>query len=191
MNDRHIRAALREELIRQHAEDHDTVIIEEFAIGHGASRADIAVLNCALHGFEIKSDRDTLVRLPGQVRAYSEVFDRITLYVGYRRASEAFQIIPEWWGVLLVEMKSCGTIEFHPARESEANPSVDIHALVSLLWRDEALGLLKEMKAAKGVQTKPRAMIYRRLVEVFDPSVLHTRVRQLLKSRTGWRSAAQ
>ena len=61
-NDKIIRAALKGELERLHAGDDKLRIVEEFGIEHGAIRIDIAVVNGLLHGYEIKSDRDTLLR---------------------------------------------------------------------------------------------------------------------------------
>jgi len=47
--------------IRGEYEGHpDLVCLEEFAIYGGANRADVAALNGCSHGYEIKSDRDTL-----------------------------------------------------------------------------------------------------------------------------------
>src|SRR5271154_5741007 len=66
-------AAIRDLLIpfvRDEYTAPDTIILEEFALYGGINRADIAVLNGVSHGYEIKSDRDTLIRLPQQVQAY-------------------------------------------------------------------------------------------------------------------------
>ena len=59
--------------------DPQTLIVEELGIRQGAARVDVAVVNGSLHGYEIKSARDTLERLPKQSELYSSVFDTITL----------------------------------------------------------------------------------------------------------------
>jgi hypothetical protein len=187
MNDHHIRAALKVELIQRHADKLGTLIVEEFAVGHGASRVDIAVINCALHGFEIKSDRDNLSRLPTQAQAYSEVFDQMLLYVGYRHAYEALQVVPSWWGVVLVEMKPGGSIKFHAARNPEPNPEPVALAIASLLWRSEALMLLEKYGSSAGVKSKSRTAIYERLAASLDLDCLRCEVRNQLRSRTHWR----
>src|SRR6266511_802692 len=66
-----IRPALRERLLRRHATDADTVLIEELGLCRGKVRVDLALVNGSLHGFEIKSDRDSLRRLSAQVGLYS------------------------------------------------------------------------------------------------------------------------
>ena len=79
MRDAEIRPALREHLLRRHASETDTVLIEELGLRRSHVRVDLAVVNGSLHGFEIKSDRDSLRRLARQVDLYSQVLDRATL----------------------------------------------------------------------------------------------------------------
>lgn len=112
MNDNQIRSALKQKLFVQYFRDSETLILDEVGIRHGAARIDLVVVNGTLHGFEIKSDRDTLKRLPKQVRIYNPVLDRITLVVGHRHADEAMQIVPEWWGVKLAVIGPRGAIHF-------------------------------------------------------------------------------
>ena len=68
-NDRIIRDALRIDLEKKLEEynlenKHSSKIFEEFRVQHGMARIDFAVINSIMHGFEIKSDLDTLERLP-------------------------------------------------------------------------------------------------------------------------------
>lgn len=188
MNDRDIRVVLKKELMQKHANDKDTVILDELGLRHGAVRIDLVVVNDWLHGYEIKSDHDNLRRLPEQIRIYSSIMDRVTLVVGYRHAYEALRMVPEWWGVRLAEKKKrSGTVVLSDARLPIDNSRVDLNAVVALLWRNEALNILEEMEAAKGVRSKTRTDIYRRLVEVSKPEYLRAKVRQQLKCRVGWR----
>ena len=91
MNDVQIRTALKRELLLQYKDDRETVVIEELGVHHGTSRIDLAVVNGVLHGFEFKSDRDTLTRLPEQANAYGLVFDRLTLVVAERHVRRAVE----------------------------------------------------------------------------------------------------
>lgn len=192
MNDRDIRAVLKDELLRRYAKYEDTLVLDELGLRHGAARIDLVVVNDRLHGYEIKSDRDSLRRLPDQIRVYSSVMDRVTLVVGYRHAYNALRIVPEWWGVRLAEKKKrSGTIVLSDARSPRDNPGVDLNAVVALLWRGEALAILEEIGAAGGVRSKRRSEIYRRLVELSDPDYLRFRIRQQLKRREGWRVGVQ
>ena len=192
MNDRDIRVVLKEELLHRYKNDENTLVFEEFGLRHGAARIDLVVVNDWIHGYEIKSDRDSLRRLPDQIRVYNSVMDRITIAVGYRYAYEVLRMVPEWWGVKLAENKSrSGTVSLSDARLPHNNPKVDLNEVVALLWRGEALAILEEMGAAKGVRSKSRTDIYRRLVEVSSPEYLRARIRQQLKSRKEWKSGAQ
>ncbi|WP_300554835.1 sce7726 family protein, partial [Desulfovibrio sp.] len=78
MRDQEIRAALHETELKKFYENGD-LILDELGVCSGASRVDVAVINGALHGYEIKSDQDTLDRLPQQILSYSRVLDRVTL----------------------------------------------------------------------------------------------------------------
>lgn len=186
MNDSHIRAALIQELSIRYANDSQTLIVEELALKHGATRIDIAVINDQLYGYEIKSAKDTLIRLPDQARIYSSVLDRITLVVAYCHAYEALQIIPDWWGVELVHMGPEGVV-ISEARDPRDNPMIDKSSIAELLWRDEAIAFLEEMDAANGVRSKSRSVIYKRIVEVADLQSLRSRVCRQLRLRTDWR----
>jgi hypothetical protein len=192
MNDKDIRLELKKRLVKQHKKTKDTLILDELAIKHGEARIDIVVVNNQIHGYEIKSDSDSLKRLPDQIEAYNSVFNRVTLIVGYKHAYEALRMVPTWWGVKLAEMEeSTGNIVFTEARPSCNNPKVDINEVLSLLWRNEALSILEELGIEKGVRSKTRTEIYRRLVESGNHEYLYFMIRQLLKYRKNWRVDAQ
>jgi len=192
MNDLDIRKVLKSELLDKYGNDPETIILEELGLKHGRTRIDLVVINDRFYGYEIKSDRDSLKRLPEQINIYGSIMDRVTLVVGYRHAYNAFKMIPEWWGVRLAEKdEESGAVFLSDARLPTDNPRVDINAIVSLLWRDEALDILEEIGKSKGVRSKTRADIYSRLVQVIEPRHLCAMVRRQLKSRKDWLSGAQ
>nr|MBA2702680.1 sce7726 family protein [Blastocatellia bacterium] len=84
MNDKQLRHAVKTKVLERYAGDPETRILDELGLRHGAARIDIAVVNGILHGFELKSDMDSLKRLPHQVQIYSSVLDKVTLVVGRR-----------------------------------------------------------------------------------------------------------
>lgn len=187
-NDIEIRKALKRNLVAAFRTDPDTLILEELGLRHGATRVDVAVVNGCLHGFEVKSDRDTLKRLPRQVRMYSEILDYVTLLVGQRHAGKAESAVPQWWGIQVAEHGRDGEVQLLDVRRPLENPSRDKLAIAKLLWRDEALAFLEDMGAAEGVRSKPRRVVYERLAEIIPLDALRARVRHQLKSRTDWRS---
>ena len=185
-----IRVALKRELKEQYTDNnHKTKIIDELGLTHGTTRIDIAVVNGILHGYELKSDMDTLARLPFQIKLYNTVLDKITLVVGKNHLFSAIKIVPDWWGIIVAKvLKLDGEIIFHKIREPEDNPERDSVSIARLLWREEALELLEEINQAKGVRSKPRQLIYERLAQVLAQDTLREKVRQTLFNRTNWRS---
>lgn len=180
--DREIRLALRHHLRRRWAEQPTTLFIEELGLCRGQVRVDLAVVNGLLHGYEIKSDRDRLNRLPTQVQMYSAVLDRATIVTGRRHLHDVLKIVPVWWGVLGVELDQ-GRAVVRSVRPAHENPGRVPRALAELLWRDEALALLESRRAAQGVRSKPRAAIWDRLCEVLDVTEIAAAVRNRLRSR--------
>ena len=79
MRDLDVRTAVRAQLVAAHADDDNTRIVEEMGIWSGSVRVDVAVINGELAGWELKSARDNLRRLPQQAELYSQVFDRMTI----------------------------------------------------------------------------------------------------------------
>lgn len=187
-SDAHIRAILKRELLSRYKDDRETVIIEELGVHHGTSRIDLAVVNGLLHGFELKSDRDTLARLPEQATAYGAVFDRVTLVVGERHVRRAVEVVPDWWGIRVARAEPLGS-SFCDLKLPIDNPSRDPESVVALLWRNEALRFLEELGAAGGMHSKSRAAIYSSLLETVDLNCLCRRVRRCLRERQDWRSA--
>jgi hypothetical protein len=189
MRDSHIRAATKRTLFAQHKDDTETVIFEELGVQHGLSRIDLAVVNGELHGFELKSNKDTLKRLPEQVAAYGLIFDRVTLVLGEHHVAQAVEIIPDWWGLRIARFES-GLMVFVDLRLAIKNPSIDPMSVVALLWRDEALKFLEESGSARAFRSECRADIYAALVERVDVDSIRDRVRACLRQRSNWRSGA-
>jgi hypothetical protein len=188
-SDKTIRTALRENLQKIYEADSTIRIIEELGLAHGEARIDLAVVNGSIHGYELKSDLDTLRRLPEQVRIYNSVLDQVTLVVGKNHLFDAFNIIPEWWGVTIAKVSSSGNkISFCNIRDADENPQKNSVAIAKLLWREEALHILEEKGVAGGVRSKSRQVLYERLAEILDQNELRAIVREYLFTREGWRS---
>lgn len=182
LRDAEVRPALRSLLRLEHADEEDSVFIEELGFCGGRVRIDLAVVNGRLHGYEIKSDRDTLERLDRQLDIYNRILDRATLVVGERHVDQARALLPAWWGLLRVEARPEGP-RFTVIRRGRRNRQRDARALAELLWRDEALALLERQDAAKGVRSKPRYAVWDRLCEHFTLEEISAEVRNCLKTR--------
>lgn len=191
-NDTTIRKALIERLQEEYAANSEYRVIPELGLWHGAARIDVAVVNGILHGFEIKSDRDTLIRLPEQKEAYNSVFDQVTLVVGLTHFVEAFKMVPDWWGIETAHIGSDGSVLFNLIRNPKSNPIQHDVSIARLLRRSEALELLESVGRAEGVRSKSRDAIYTRVVESVELETLKHHVRNVLQgSRQDWRFGLQ
>lgn len=182
LGDPEIRNALLVDLSRKYLGDPETALIEELGLCRGTVRVDLVVVNGALHGFEIKSDRDSLARLENQVEVYSKVLDHATLVVGRRHAAEATSLLPEWWGVVIADETPIG-VQLRRVREDRWNPSRDARALVELVWLDDARRLLDAKNALRGFRGRPRRHVWSRVCELYGLDEIAEIVRSHLRTR--------
>lgn len=190
MRDYEIRHALLEDLRARFAGDADTLIVDELGLSQAEVRIDVAVVNGVLHGYEIKSARDTLTRLPSQAAAYSRVFDLMTLVVAERHVAAIDDVVPDWWGVV-TPVAGKDRVVLREIRPTRRNPGLESRAIVELLWRDEALDLLEQRGLDGGLRSKPRPALWDALADALATAELAAEVRLALRRRSGWRSALQ
>lgn len=186
--DREIRDVLLAILRESHAGDDDVALLEELGLCRGEVRVDVTLVNGTLHGYEIKSDRDSLRRLARQVARYSAVLDRATLVVGERHVLDAVNVVPAWWEILLANVTPTGLV-LTQLRTGQVNENRDRRALVELLWLDDALALLAARNAVRGFRSKPRRDVWNRVCELYDVDEIAAVVRERLKARPVRRSA--
>jgi hypothetical protein len=184
MRDRDVRAAVRERLEAKYGSDPDSRIVEEMGIWSGSVRIDLAVINGELCGFELKSDKDTLERLPFQAALYSKVFDRVELIVGSRHAEKAADIVPKWWRVSVATMKN-EVVSLRPmiGFNGRKNPAPDPYLVAQLLWQEEAISALDSHGLADGFRSKRVKLLHERLAQMVPLEVLSRDVRDALKRR--------
>jgi hypothetical protein len=164
-----------------------TRFVDELGIC-GEVRVDVAVLNGSMTGYELKSERDTLMRLPKQVEFYSKVLDYCNLVVAENHVQAALEIIPKWWGYSVATEMGAGSVVIEAAREAEENLDQDPKALGLMLWRDELLSSLEALKLDRGYRSKSRVQLAVHLAECVGIEEIKNLVRMTLKSRQGWRS---
>lgn len=181
--DAEIRPALRNWLLARAARGGGDVVLEELGLLRGCVRVDLVLVSRILHGFEIKSDRDSLGRLENQAEVYGKVLDRATLVVGGRHLAKAMSIIPSWWGVIRVEASESG-LDFKTQRRGHMNPYRDPRSLAELLWLEDALSLLAERDLARGARGKTRAAVWDRLCAHLGVEEIAAAVCSQLKARS-------
>lgn len=186
MRDSDVRHTVLEMLSEKHAHDSNTRIVEEMGIWNGSVRIDIAVINGEMHGFELKSERDTLARLDDQAALYNEVFDRVTLVAALSHIEKAIERIPVWWSVSAIVADKSGNLRLKSFRKGKRNPAVDPIQLARLLWNSERISLLDRYGLLRGFKSKSSDILSRRLVENLPVQLLTREVREALKARTNW-----
>jgi hypothetical protein len=185
MRDAEIRRALTVLLQAQHAEEPDTVIRQELGLCLGETRVDIAVLNGTLAGYEIKSPRDTLERLPRQVTLYGQVLDQATIVTTGKYAARVLDVVPGWWGLLTVSAHG-DKVHVEATRPATDNPTVDPYCVAQLLWRDEAYSLLQRRGLHQGLKKATRFTLWSELAGRLPLPELRDEVREALKVRPLW-----
>jgi len=186
MRDPDVRRVLKQELRVRHGGEADTIVVEELGLCRGSVRADIAVINGLMKGFEIKSDRDTLQRLLKQASVYSRVFDTATLVTAERHVHEAELALPPWWGIEVIG--DDGTLS--EIKQTGPNPSVDANSVAILLWRGEASSILSRAGVTV-YRHETRQSLCSRLAAFLPLDELRSAVREALKNRNDGRFRSQ
>jgi hypothetical protein len=177
-----IRKVLLANLEAKYSDKAHDLIVQEF--GCKTARADVAVINGVLHAYEIKSDSDSLGRLPSQMSAYQDVFEYVTLVCGRRLLEQARIEIPNWWGLQKAEFKD-GIVAIREVRAAKPNPNQSPLAVAKMLWKTEALAVLRR-HGHKGVTSKHTADEVWNAVATHVPIAdLTNEVRQAIKARGG------
>lgn len=161
--------------------------VDELVLMRGKHRVDVAVLNDEFHAFEIKSEKDTLDRLPKQQACYNKFFDRISLVVDERHVEHAVQIVPQNWGLIAVSKCTIGGATINEIWPARRNYDLDPFSLAQLLWREEAIKILSEFGYPRGFRTKPRRVLWKAVAEKLRGEEVRNAVREALKARTDWR----
>jgi len=140
-------------------------IIEEKRVGK--SRADLMmIIPSEIVGIEIKSDADTYVRLSRQIKDYNVYFDRNYVVVGTTHAMHIEEHVPEWWGIITVEMVD-EKADFYILRSAKTNPKQDKKKKLTLLWRPE-LAHIQELNQMPEYKQKSKAFVMEKILDRVD-----------------------
>lgn len=135
-------------------------------------RADVVMITPALlYGIEIKSDADTYTRLAKQVKYYNWFFDRNIIVVGTKHAAHVKEHVPDWWGIITVELDEKGRVDFYIMRNATENPRVKDKRKITLLWRPELNNLLAKNKLPK-YRNKSKQFVQETLLERVPGEIL-------------------
>ena len=138
----------------------------------GSARADVVMITPeALYGIEIKSDADTYARLEKQVKNYDWYYDRNIIVVGTSHACHVREHVPEWWGIITVELDANGDVDFYILRDAAENQKVKEKRKITILWRTELNRLLEKNSLPK-YKEKSKLFVQDKLLEKISPEIL-------------------
>jgi hypothetical protein len=182
LRDPDIRVVLMREIEERFSDKEHDLILQEF--GCNAARIDVAVVNGALHGFEIKSDCDSLERLDAQITEYSKIFDYVTLVTGNRLYASALRKTPAWWGISLAIFTD-GAVHIREKRRPRQNPHPDALSLAQMLWKKETIQCLRRSGIKDFSPNQPVDELWAQIADHLTVEVLATEVRSAIKKRGG------
>jgi hypothetical protein len=187
MNDPAIRSAYIRHLSLQRKDYNPKkdILISEMGLCRGISRVDLAVINGVIHGYEIKSDVDNLRRLSSQIAIYEKYFSFLTVITTETHIRHLRSHLPKWIGITKAEFHR-GKISFIELRKAKKNSHIEKQMIVQLLWRQEALAVLENMGADKGVRSKNKDAIWSKLATLIDTKDLIAEIKNTLSIRSNW-----
>lgn len=186
-----IREALHRKVLKAYHRCDSTIIVDELGLAHGKKRIDVAVLNGHLHGYEIKSAKDTLARLPEQLNQYRKSLQKLTVVVAPNHMDGVLSIVPEWSGIIEARKGPRGGINFTTIRKATLNPEVDGVALAHLLWRKEAIELLTRFGLSDKELNKSRKQLYEIIANEASLVELVSWIKEKFMARETWRADLQ
>jgi hypothetical protein len=192
MLDRDIRHHLHEYYLCEYKrEDATAVVVDEMGLSAHAARIDIGVINGKMVGYEIKSDRDNLDRLPRQLAIYNQIFDLVTIVCGPKHEAKLLTYLPMHCGLMVTQKNGTDSPFLRIVRKATQNEGRNAYMVASMLWYDEAKELLIRSGAKKGLSKLRKWELWERLANQFgtDIDALAKEVREMLKNRQTWKEA--
>ncbi len=178
INDREIRDKLLENL---RSDKNNIKIINELDL-HGAV-VDIAAIDKKyFRGYEIKSDRDNLLRLPIQMQVYDYVFDKITIVVGESKFLEVNKIVPNFWGIIVAHNMN-DEIFLKEIRKPKFNEHISKNWLSRKLWKSDIVNILRAKNLYKGKSKYDRGDLLNILMGNMGLNELRYYIRNILIKR--------
>ncbi|MCR5106526.1 MAG: sce7726 family protein [Lachnospiraceae bacterium] len=168
LNDPKMREILFDTIEAQYEKRRKPVrVFEELCIGK--SRADaIMVTKDQILGYEIKSDRDSLVRLKKQVRNYDRFCDYCYIVTGLHYIDRIEEAVPKHWGIFDILEDEEGNLHMEMFRAAERNPAerplTKLKNQMNLLWRMELMDIIHSHKI-KGYSHKNKYKLRDLIVE--------------------------
>ena len=139
MNELEIKKLLQAKLAAsQHGQG--AAFVSELFIDEFARRADLVMANGKLSAFEIKSEKDSLDRLDGQLETYLRLFEQVTVVCAKRHQAGVEERVPDGVGVWVLAVD--GSLKI--LRRAKTHKQTSHQSWLSFLPVDELRNLLAE-----------------------------------------------
>lgn len=187
LRDSDIRSALAQRIAKQQ-QGREFLFVSEIDVQGGwPGRIDqVLITRRQIQGFEIKSDVDSLRRLPVQVQAYSPVLERATLVTTTRHVDAARALIPRWWGILMASRGNDGSVRIAPLRPAGANPELDVFQVTTFVSRELIVKHLRA-QAVRGTSRHDVYSLRQLLVDSNTRGQVLAFARKVMMERSDWR----
>lgn len=177
LNDHDIRKAVLEH-IRKFK---DVEIREEYTTYSGKSRADIVAINNRMSAFEIKSDYDSLERLPNQIKEYDLTFEKNYIVTGNKYINKISNFVPQHWGIIHV-YKQNSNIIFKYCRCPILNPNFDFKCFLGLIDSQTLKKMVMKSNIKTGLTSKEVRKSFKfPLLEKLDNNLSNYQKQRLIK----------
>lgn len=190
-HDKDIRLAFHKKNLRSAHNNPETLVVDELGLLNGSSRVDIAVFNGVLHGYEIKSAKDNLLRLNSQLSAYRKSLQKVTYIAALNHIKELEEQLPSWVGLIVATQGKRGAIHFKSLRSARINPEIQSEKLAHLLWKNEAQSLLLDIGYSSKSTNVNRSSLYELIGSEFSVKSLFIHIKYKLMIRKNWRADLQ
>ena len=137
-----------------------TAVAVELGLAKQSNRADLVIIGNGLHFYEVKSRRDTLTRLEGQLASYEASGDTVTVVAASKHINTVLSRVSSHVGILEI-LDFGGDTRIRAVRAAAPSPNWKASAALELLPANEL-----RARFLDGSGPKKRVEILARIAEV-------------------------
>jgi hypothetical protein len=150
-------------LLEKHTLDTATML-SEFRVG--TNKADCVILNGKSVCYEVKTDFDTLIRLPEQLNSYSQVFDEVYVVSTLKHLKNVERICPDNIGIMILDEH----LNFEFVKDAiQRKTQINLKLYMQSLRREEYLSIAEYLVEDKLIA--PNTQIYDKCLNIIEEAV--------------------
>ncbi|MEB5838798.1 sce7726 family protein [Pantoea dispersa] len=176
-NEYYYKNKIANELFLKKHKKNTATMVSEFRVG--SAKADCAIFNGKTTCYEIKTEFDTLKRLPEQISEYAKLFDEIYIVASRNHIDRIVDITPSHIGI--IELTEKGFLrDFRTA--SLINTPIDPVLMTQSLRRSEYVEIASLIKG-RNINVN-NMEIYKHCLDIIkseDPQILRDYFREVIK----------